>query len=95
MMMTTIGRSAIIAIMIVPITLMTYILLQDIIITDADSVISGLFANHTSGYLPALQFPLRITAGPEVLSISLIADIVILPKYIHGSNHEKSWSMVA
>jgi hypothetical protein len=37
------------------------------IFTDANSVMFGLFANHTSGYLPAFQFPPQIKAGPEVL----------------------------
>ena len=34
---------------------------------DTNSVILRLLANHTSGYLPAFQFPPRIMAGPEVL----------------------------
>jgi hypothetical protein len=33
---------------------------------DINSVILRLFANHTSGYLPAFQSPPRIMAGPEV-----------------------------
>jgi len=57
-------------ILIVPVSIIRNIvpiLMTSTLHPDTNSIILRLLANHTSGYLPAFQFPPRIMAGPEVL----------------------------